>query len=111
MTKIAIPIANGKLNGHFGHTQHFYIYKAENHTIVGEKVLTPPPYEPEIYPKWLAEIGVTDVIADAMSRKEIALFHQYKINVFVGVLIKNPKELVMELLNGTIETYDNTYSY
>ena len=111
MTKIAIPVVNGQLNGHFGHTQEFYIYKIENNSIAHEEILTPPPHEPGVYPKWLAEIGVTNVIAGGMGKKAIALFNQNKVNVFVGVSIKAPKELVLEFLNGTLETYDNTCSH
>lgn len=111
MTKIAIPVANGQLNGHFGHTQQFYIFNIENNSIVKEEKLTPPPHEPGLYPKWLAEMGVTNVIAGGMGQKAIALFNQNKINVFVGVAIKDPKELVFDFLNGTLETRDNTCSH
>ncbi len=111
MTKIAVPVTNGQLNVHFGHTQQFYIYKTENNLIVEEEILDPPPHEPGLYPKWLAEMGVTNVIAEGMGQKAIALFNQNKINVFVGVPVKAPKELVLELLNGTLETSDNTCSH
>ena len=111
MTKIAIPFADGQLNGQFGHTQQFYIFKTENNLIVEEEILAPPLHEPELYPKWLAEMGVTDVIADGMGRKAIALFNQKKIHVFIGVAIKPPKELVMDFLNGALETCDNTCSH
>jgi len=111
MTKIAIPVVNGQLNGHFGHTQQFYVYTIENNSIVKVETITPPPHEPGVYPKWLAEVGVTNVIAGGMGRKAIALFNQNKINVFVGVSIKEPKELVLDLLNGILETSDNTCSH
>jgi len=111
MTKIAIPVVNGKLNNHFGHTQHFNIYKVENGSIVDEEVLTPPPHEPGVYPKWLAEIGVTVVISAGMGHKAIALFNQNKIHVFVGVALKPPKELVVDMLKGILETSDNTCTH
>lgn len=111
MTKIAIPVVNGQLNDHFGHTQQFYIYTIENNSIVKMETITPPPHEPGVYPKWLAKIGVTNVIAGGMGIKAIALFNQNKINVFVGVSMKEPKELVLDLLNGILETSDNTCSH
>ncbi len=111
MIKIAIPIVNGELNGHFGHTQEFYIYEVENNSVVQEEILTPPPHEPGLYPKWLAGKGVTDVIAAGMGQMAIALFNTNKINVFVGVPIKSPKDLVEDFINGTIETRDNTCSH
>ena len=109
-TKIAIPVTNGQLNDSFDHIHQFYIFTIENNFIIKEEVMTPPPHEPEVYPKWLAEVGVTDVIAGGMGQKTIALFNQNKIHVFVGVSLKPPKELVLELLNGILETSDNTCS-
>jgi len=79
-------------------------------SIIEERVLTPPHHEPGIYPKWLAEIGVRNVIVENVAIKEIAIFNQNKVNVFVGVSIKTPKELVLDLLNGTLETNNNTCS-
>ncbi|BAX78426.1 NifB/NifX family molybdenum-iron cluster-binding protein [Labilibaculum antarcticum] len=111
MTKIAIPVLNGQINNLIGDTQQFYVCKIVKNSIVEEKVLSPPDHEPGVYPKWLAEIGVTNVIAESMGHKAMALFNQNKINVFVGVSIKTPKELVMDLLNGTLETNDNSCSH
>jgi predicted Fe-Mo cluster-binding NifX family protein len=107
MTKIAIPIVSGNLNNHFGHTQEFYVYEIENNLITSETVLTPPPHEPGAYPKWLAGMGVTDVIAGGLGQRAIVLFNQNKINVFVGVPVKSPKELVQDYMSGTLETSDN----
>lgn len=111
MTKIAIPVVNGQLNDHFDQTQQFYIYTIKNNLIVKMTTLTPPPHEPGVFPKWLAEIGVTNVIAGSIGRNAIALFNQNKINVFVGVAMKDPKDLVSDLLNGILETCDNTCSH
>ncbi len=111
MAKIAVPVVKGQLNGHFGHTQQFCIYKTRNNSIVEKEVLVPPHHQPGVYPKWLAELGVTDVIAGGMGPKAIALFNQNKINVFVGVEIKSPEELVLDLLNGILETSDNTCTH
>lgn len=108
MTKIAIPVVEGKLNNHFGHTQEFFVYEVEKDKIINEDALTPPPHEPGVYPKWLADMGVTDVIAGGMGQRAILLFNQNKINVFVGVPVKSPKELVEDYLSGTLETSDNS---
>ena len=107
-TKIAIPVIDGNLNSHFGHTNQFYIYEIENNSIVKEDVLAPPPHEPGVYPKWLADMGITDVISGGMGQRAIALFNQNKINVFIGVPIKEPKDLVVDYMNKTLETSDNS---
>lgn len=110
MTKIAIPVINGQINGHFGHTQQFFIYNVEDNKIVSQEALTPPPHEPGVFPAWLAGLGVTDVISSGMGQRAIALFNQNKVNVFVGVPEKEPQDLIMDFLNGTLETKDNTCS-
>lgn len=110
MTKIAVPVVNGKINGHFGQTQQFYVYTVEKNSIIKEEILIPPSYKPGVLPKWLAAKGITDLIVHSMRQKAIAMFNQNKIHVFIGVPVKDPRELVLELLNGILETSDNTFS-
>jgi predicted Fe-Mo cluster-binding NifX family protein len=100
--KIAIPLENEILCSHFGHCQQFAIIDAENNLISGETIITPPPHEPGLLPGWLAEKGVTDVIAGGMGQRAINLFNQQNINVFVGAPIKNPADLAKDLLNNTL---------
>ena len=107
MNKIAIPVVNGQLNAHFGHTEAFYIYHVNDGKINQTEQLTPPPHEPGLYPKWLAEKGITDVISKGMGERAIALFNQNKINVFVGVPIKTPEAIVGDFIEGVLETSDN----
>ena len=100
--RIAIPLENVILCSHFGHCQQFAIVDAENNSISGETLITPPPHEPGLLPAWLAEKGVTDVIAGGMGQRAIGLFNHQNINVFVGAPIKNPKELANDLLNNML---------
>ena len=100
--RIAIPLENGILCSHFGHCQQFAIIDSENNTISNETLITPPPHEPGLLPAWLAEKGVTDVIAGGMGQRAIDLFNQQKINVFVGAQIKSHKELANDLLNNSL---------
>jgi len=100
--RIAIPLEKGILCSHFGHCQQFAIIDAENNSISGETLVTPPPHEPGLLPAWLAEKGVTDVIAGGMGQRAIDLFNQQKINVFVGAQIKSFKELANDLLNNSL---------
>ncbi|MDX9811460.1 MAG: NifB/NifX family molybdenum-iron cluster-binding protein [Bacteroidales bacterium] len=100
--RIAIPLENGILCSHFGHCQQFAILDADNNTITSESLVTPPPHEPGLLPAWLAEKGVTDVIAGGMGQRAINLFNQQNINVFVGAPVKEPKELANDLLNDSL---------
>lgn len=107
MKKIAIPLENGRLCSHFGHCQQFAIVDVNNNTIVEENLVTPPPHEPGLLPKWLAERGVTDVIAGGMGQRAVNLFTEQNIKVNVGAQAKSPKELVNDWINKTLVTGSN----
>jgi len=100
--RIAVPLENGTLCSHFGHCQQFAIINTEDNSITGETFVTPPPHEPGLLPAWLAEKGVTDVIAGGMGQRAINLFNQQNINVFAGAPIKLPRDLVNDLLDDTL---------
>jgi predicted Fe-Mo cluster-binding NifX family protein len=100
--RIAIPLESGILCSHFGHCQQFAIIETINTSVTDEKLITPPPHEPGLLPGWLAEKGVTDVIAGGMGQRAIDLFNQQNINVFVGAMVKKPADLAKDLLNNTL---------
>jgi len=95
---IAIPMENGVLCAHFGHCQTFAIVKVENSVITEINELVPPEHVPGLYPKWVAQFGVTDVIAGGMGQQAIMLFNQQNINAFVGAPMKNARELVNDFV-------------
>jgi len=105
--RIAIPLEDGILCSHFGHCQQFAIIDTDNTSVTGETLVTPPPHEPGLLPGWLAEKGVTDVIAGGMGQRAITLFNEQKINVFVGAPIKKSKDLANDLLNNTLSAGAN----
>lgn len=102
LRRIAIPLENGILCAHFGHCQQFAVVDTESNNIINEVLLTPPPHEPGLLPAWLAEKGVTDVIAGGMGQRAINLFNQQNINVFVGAPVKSHKELAHDLVNDNL---------
>jgi predicted Fe-Mo cluster-binding NifX family protein len=105
--RIAVPLENGILCSHFGHCRQFAIIDTNDNSITGEQLVTPPPHEPGILPAWLAEKGVTDVIAGGMGQRAIALFNNQNINVFVGAPIKSPKDLTSDLLGNSLQAGAN----
>jgi ATP-binding protein involved in chromosome partitioning len=55
--KIAIPMAEDKLCLHFGHCERFALLDVD---LTGRKIISradavPPPHEPGVLPRWLAE--------------------------------------------------------
>jgi len=104
---IAIPLENGRLCTHFGHCQQFAIVDVENNIITEEKLITPPPHEPGLLPRWLAEKGVTEVIAGGMGQRAIDLFTGQNIKVNVGAQPKSPNELVTDWIKSSLVTGSN----
>ncbi len=107
MKIIALPVKENKLSPHFGVCSHFKFYWEENGKIIKEDLNHAPAQLPNLIPNWLIEKGVTDVIAAGIGLKPIKILNQHKINVFVGVKVKDLNELVRELLDGTLETNGN----
>ncbi len=105
--KIAIPLENGVLCAHFGHCQTFAFVNIENNIITEIKELTPPEHVPGLYPKWVAQFGVTDVIAGGMGQQAIMLFNQQNINAFVGAPIKTAKDLVTDFIANKLDLSAN----
>jgi predicted Fe-Mo cluster-binding NifX family protein len=102
--KIAVPVdENGVLDGHFGHCKFFEIITVEGNNIVKNERIVPPPHEPGLLPKWLAEKGATDVIAGGMGHKAIQIFNYNNVNVFVGAPQLEATALANGFLNGSIE--------
>ncbi len=107
MQKIAIPVLDHKLNPHFTTSLLFKIFLVGDQAIVKEYLIHVPSQLSVSLPVWLAEKGITDVITREIGHNEVDFFNQHKINVFVGVKLENPKDLVQGYIDGTLETHDN----
>jgi len=108
--KIAIPLAAGRLCMHFGHCEQFALVDvAENDGKAMQTTLvTPPPHEPGLLPRWLQQQGVTLVIAGGMGQRAQQLFGQSGIKVLIGAPPETPEDLVSAYLDGTLQCGGNT---
>ena len=84
--RIAIPLAAGRLCMHFGHCEQFALVDVDEAAQKGRgtTLLTPPPHEPGLLPRWLHEQGADVVIAGGMGQRAQQLFAQSGIRVLVG---------------------------
>lgn len=105
--KIAIPLAAGKLCVHFGHCEQFVLIDVEKNAATGKTMVTPPPHEPGLLPRWLAEKGVTQIIAGGMGARAQQLFAERGIQVVTGAPADDPETLVKAFLSGTLVTGEN----
>ncbi len=111
MKKIAIPTENGLLSAHFGHCEAFAIVEVNDGKVINNFRVTPPEHAPGLYPKWIAGMGVNDVIAGGMGHKAIALFNQQCINVYLGAPAKAPEAIADEFLRGELILNANPCSH
>jgi predicted Fe-Mo cluster-binding NifX family protein len=105
--KIAIPIAEGKLTAHFGHAAEFAIVHVEDQEVKDKELLTPPPHEPGVLPKWLGDLGVDVIIAGGMGSRAQGLFGENGIKVLTGAPSLTPEELVEQYLANSLVTGEN----
>ncbi|MBN2362795.1 P-loop NTPase [candidate division WOR-3 bacterium] len=107
--KIAVPVANGLLNAHFGHCDTFAIITADKTSkkITNREDVPAPPHEPGLLPKWLGEKGVETIITGGMGNKARSLFVEMEIEVVVGAPIETPEKLVESYLEGSLKTGEN----
>jgi predicted Fe-Mo cluster-binding NifX family protein len=110
--KVAVPTVEGKLCTHFGHCQQFCLVDVVDDKIVSSQMLTPPPHEPGVLPRWLAEQKVTHILAGGMGVRAQDLFAQNQIEVVTGVQgSPTPEDAVKAFLAGQLQTGANACSH
>jgi ATP-binding protein involved in chromosome partitioning len=105
--KIAIPVADGRICAHFGHSEQFALIEVEDNEIKSKEMLIPPAHEPGVLPRWLHEQGANVIITGGMGQRAQMLFAQNDIKVIYGVASGEPEELVRQYLNNTLDAGDN----
>lgn len=107
--RFAMPISGGLISPHFGHCEQFALIDVdeEKKTIVGKQFVTSPGHEPGLLPVWLADQGVSAIIAGGMGSRAQALFRENRIDVIIGVMEGDPERAVLNYLKGTLATGDN----
>ena len=107
--KFAIPVADGKLFGHFGQAPSFALIETDDGTgkILARNDLEAPPHEPGALPAWLAELGVDLVMTGGIGPRAVTLLAQSGIKVLPGVPDEAPEALIAAHYAGTLEVGAN----
>lgn len=105
--KIAIPLAEGILCNHFGHCEQFALIDLQEKNIIQKVMVTPPPHEPGLLPRWLGEKGVNLIIAGGMGQRAVSLFMERGIKVLTGAPQLAVEELIAHYVNQTLVTGAN----
>jgi predicted Fe-Mo cluster-binding NifX family protein len=64
-----------------------------------------------VIPRWLGEKGVNVVLTGGIGQKAVQLFQQYNIIPVIGVPEKPAKELIVDFVEGRIESGLNQCSH
>jgi len=109
--RIAVPVDSNMVSQHFGHAEKFLIADIENGEIKNTQMLTPPPHEPGVIPRWMKELNVDVIITGGMGRRALALFDEYRIKAVVGAPQIDPIEAIKEYVKGSLVTGENVCNH
>lgn len=107
MKKIALPVENGKLSHHFGHTREFIFFEIEDNKIIKKSSNEPPPHAEGTIPRWLVAEKVTDLLVGGIGPKAIEILYAAGINVYVGVEVDSPDNIALDFINGDLKSGQN----
>jgi len=109
MPRYAIPMSGGKVATHFGHCEQFALLDVDEarNVIVRKQIIPSPGHEPGLLPVWLAEEGVSAVIASGMGSRAQGLFRQNRIEVIINVVESDPEKVVLDYIGGTLAIGDD----
>jgi len=107
--KYAVPVSGGVVSPHFGHCEHFAIFDIDEQgkKIINKDNVPSPEHEPGLLPKWLAEQGVSVVIAGGMGPRAVNIFQENGITVVLGALETDPEKAVLQHIGGSLATGNN----
>jgi predicted Fe-Mo cluster-binding NifX family protein len=106
--RIAIPVTNGRLSMHFGHSEQFALIDVEEGRIAGSETVEAPEHEPGLLPEWLGDRKTNLIIAGGMGSRAKSLFREKGIEVLTGAPCDPPEQLVETYLAGGLVLGENT---
>jgi predicted Fe-Mo cluster-binding NifX family protein len=99
--KIAISTDGGSVSAHFGRCPSYTIVEIQDGKVVGRQEIPNPGHSPGFLPGYLAERGVTTIIAGGMGPRAQGLFADNRIETVIGVQGR-VDEVVDGFLQGTL---------
>lgn len=104
MKKVAIPVTKGLLSEHFGQCNHYEFFLIDNGLVRSEEIEIPLKQEIAELFEWLETKGINDIIVHRIDKNMIKLFSPNRINIFVGIAIDTPRNLIEDYLNGNLKS-------
>ncbi|MGC8833505.1 MAG: NifB/NifX family molybdenum-iron cluster-binding protein [Armatimonadota bacterium] len=107
MEKLAVAADGNAVSAHFGHCSQYVLVEAEGGKVLNRTTINNPGHEPGKLPRYLAELGVTCVVAGGMGPRAQQNFAAYGISAVVGIT-GTVEEAVQAWLSGKLSGGDNT---
>lgn len=104
---LTVPLSNGLLSAHFGHSEEFAFVKTRDGKILETRMLVPPTHEPGILPQWLHEQGADVAIVGGMGEQAQGLLKEKGIEVILGAPMDSPESLVHQYLSNSLVAGSN----
>jgi predicted Fe-Mo cluster-binding NifX family protein len=105
MTKIAVPMREGRFSEHFGGAEKFALYTVDRttHAVSDRRLLDPPVHGRGVYPMWLQHVGADVILAGGMGPRAVGMLAEHGIQVVLGARGTDPDRMVENYLAGTLE--------
>jgi predicted Fe-Mo cluster-binding NifX family protein len=100
---IAIPTIKGRMCASLGRCEKFGIVEVNRQKILKEYYINPPAHQSGAYPKFLADYGVSVIIAGGLGNEAYQIFRQNNIEVFIGMCLEKPEDLVRSYLKDELK--------
>lgn len=100
---IAVPADTGQVAAHFGHCAEFVLVDVVDEVVSKMTTVANPGHRPGFLPRFLAEQGVTVLIAGGIGSSAVNIFQELGIEVFLGAQGK-AKEAVEQYLKGELRS-------
>ena len=108
---LTIPVSNGLLSAHFGHSEQFAFVDTRDGKILETRMLVPPTHEPGVLPQWLHEQGANVAIVGGMGEQAQGLLRQNGIEVILGAPMDSPESLANQYLSNSLVTGSNSCTH
>jgi predicted Fe-Mo cluster-binding NifX family protein len=101
--KVAISTDGGEVAAHFGRCQAYTIVEIADGMVRSRELIANPGHEPGFLPGYLAQRGVTCIVAGGMGPRAQGLFEQQGIETIVGIS-GSIADTLQALLRGELES-------
>lgn len=108
MKRVAVPVSGGRK--YFGQCDHYEIFEIDEGNVISEKAEIPPKKYAEKLPEWASEKGITDIIVYRIDKRIITLFAPLRINLFVGIPLNTPRNLIDDYIDGKLKSDERIIS-